>query len=116
MMGMYCCCHQRIGQDGEWECLCEWDGWISNCDYPRERKNKHLPISNPPKDGIYLVRRQTGSADRFEEETEFFFTPKTVACGYTATLHQIHWGGDSDHQPYAWKYLDDLALPQTEHP
>lgn len=100
---MYCCCHQKIRDEGEWKCHCHWEGWTSCCDYPPERKNKHLPISDPPSDGIYLVRRQNGSADRYEVETNFFSTPLTVQCGYIGIPHEINWGGDEDHQPYAWK-------------
>ena len=104
-MGMYCCCDQRIGYNGEWECHCDWEGWINCLDYPSERKNKHVPISDPAKDGVYLVRRQTGSADRYEEEATYFSKPLTVACGYTGKLHEINWSGDEDDQPYAWKEI-----------
>lgn len=103
---MYCCCDAKIGKDGEWKCNCDWEGWKSCCDFPVERKNKNIPICDPPIDGTYLVRRQNGSADRYEEESQFSFLPKIVPCGYTGKLHQINWSGDEDHQPYAWKELD----------
>ena len=102
-MGMYCCCDEKITDC--WQCNCDWNEWISCYDYPPERKNKHVPISLPTSHGTYLVRRQNGSADRYEEEAEFFVNPKTVPCGYTGTFHEIHWAGDRDHQPYAWKEI-----------
>lgn len=104
-MGMYCCCDQRICKEDEWKCHCDWEGWTSNVNFPKERKNKHVPISEPPEDGVYLVRRCNGSADRSEEEANFFSKQKTVPCGYTGKPHEINWSGDEDHQPYAWKPL-----------
>lgn len=49
-MGMYCCCGVKIsGKDyeGKPKCCCDWDGWISTCDYPEERKNETWMFGEP---------------------------------------------------------------------
>jgi hypothetical protein len=112
-MGMYCCCDQKIGDDGEWECLCDWEGWVSTGEFPVERKNKDIPISQPPVSGNYWTRYTTGSADRYEIESYFSVTPlrkdRMEGCWYSKDpLVDVHWS-DWDSEtggPYAWKKKD----------
>ena len=108
-MGMYCCCNQRIKNDGEWECLCDWSGWISTMDFPSERKNKDIPIQEQPlKDGRYLARFSNDSGDRYEVESNFTLKPiSTIDIGYlTKIQHDVHWDEEGfDGIPYAWKEI-----------
>lgn len=113
-MGMYCACGVKIsGPDYECKpkCLCEWDGWISTCDWPPERKNKDTPIQeNPKKSGIYLTRFSTSCGDRIEGELHFSLEPfKTEEGGYFDRFkYDCHWEGESWEEggPYAWKEVD----------
>lgn len=111
-MGMYCCCNLNISgneYEGKPQCTCSWEGWISTCDWPKERKNKHIPISLPSKDGKYLVRIQTESGDRYEDEKYFSLSPKIELGGYFAPLteYELHWEDENWQEgcPYAWKEI-----------
>lgn len=119
-MGMYCCCEWKmtpsyhidmvnkthtiyeVDPDG---CKCDWTGWISRYDWPEERKNKNVPFSEPIKEGKYLVRVQTMCGDRYEDEQYFSKTPRMVRCGYTGKEFIVHWSGNDENQPYAWKEI-----------
>lgn len=107
-MGMYCCCGVKISDD-DYECTCDWDGWISTCDWPPERKNKNIPVSAPSTDGSYLVRYQS-DGDRYEDIKKFSLTPLIEMGGYFAPMvpYEIHWEGMhwEDTQPYAWKEIE----------
>jgi hypothetical protein len=109
-MGMYCCCDRRITRE-EFECLCAWEGWISTCDWPEERKNKDISVGLPTKDGKYLVRVQNGSGDRYEEEKHFSLVPRIEKRGYFGPPreYEIHWEGQSweEGAPYAWKEIKE---------
>jgi hypothetical protein len=106
-MGMYCCCDEKIS-GSEFECKCNWEGWISIFDWPEERKNKSLPIRLPDKDGKYLVRC-TQDGDRYEAEINFTVTPRIVKGSYFDANKetQVHWEEKSwdDESPYAWKEI-----------
>lgn len=105
-MGQYCCCHVKIsGEDyeGKPQCTCDWDGWISLYDYPEDRKNKDIPFCEPVKDGEYLIRYQNQSADRHEKTSYFTLEPRKIYCGFTGRELVVHWSGDDEEQPYAWK-------------
>lgn len=104
-MGMYCCCDQKI-KDG-WKCLCSWKGWNSCYDYPPERRNKNRKIREfPEKEGLYLVRYCSQCADRYEDEQTYSFTPRSIRCGYTGKELIVHWSGNYEEQPYAWKEIN----------
>ncbi len=121
-MGMYCYCGWKmtpshvidmvnktsttyeVDQDG---CTCDWEGWTSLYDWPPERKNKDKTFSEPEKEGKYLVRASTNCGDRYEEVQSFSLTPRTVTCGYTGKEFQVHWSGDEESQPYAWRELKE---------
>lgn len=103
-MGMYCCCGQKIRDD--WKCHCDWEEWISCCDYPEERKNKAIPFSDPEEEDVYLTRSQSACGSRYEEKRGYFKKPKKVQSGYTSKEFEVNWSGDVDEQPYAWKKND----------
>lgn len=86
-------------------CTCDWTGWISRYDWPEERKNKSVPFSEPNKNGKYLVRCQSGCGDRYEEEQYYSSIPRTIKCGYIGKDLIVHWSGDDEGQPYAWKEI-----------
>ncbi len=102
-MGMYCCCDQKIRD--EWECKCDWEGWVSRYDWPEERNNKGISFSEPAKEGQYVVRVQNGSGDRYEDVQTFYLDPRPVICGYTGKKFEVHWSGNDEEQPYAWREL-----------
>lgn len=102
---MHCACDKKMGRDNEWTCECDWKGWLSIVDFPDERKNKNLPFAQPQKDGTYYVRCQSGSADRYEETQEYSTVPRDGRCGYTGKPLKLHWSGDDEGQPYAWRDL-----------
>lgn len=104
-MGMYCCCGNKISRD-DFVCDCDWQGWISIYDWPDERKNKEKPFYLPPKDGKYLVRCANGSGDRYEIESNYFSASKTISSSYDLNPVQVHWEGNDEEQPYAWKELE----------
>jgi len=109
-MGMYCCCERKIRRD-DFECLCDWDGWISIHDWPMERKNKDIPLALPKHDGVYLCRIHSDSGDRYEQERHFSLTPIIITGGYTEKYDfEMHWGEDhwQDESPYAWKKVEDI--------
>jgi hypothetical protein len=117
-MGMYCCCGWKMSgsmyidipndthtyyepdPDG---CTCDWDGWISIHDWPPERKNKEQALGLPSKEGEYLIRCANGCGDRDEYIQTFSVKTRKVRCGYTGKELQVHWSGDDESQPYAWK-------------
>jgi hypothetical protein len=119
-MGMYCACgwkmsgsthidipnktvtHYEPNPDG---CTCDWQDWNSVYDWPEERKNKEKPFCLPSKEGKYLVRYQNQCGDRNEEVQSFSLKTRTVSCGYTGKEFQVHWSGDDESQPYAWREL-----------
>ncbi len=119
-MGMYCCCDWKMTDsihidmvnkkttiyeadpDG---CTCDWNNWNSIYDWPAERKNKDRPLKLPEKEGKYLVRIQTDCGDRYEDESEFKFEKRKERCGYTGREFEVHWSGDLEQQPYAWKEI-----------
>jgi len=119
-MGMYCACDWKMtgslhisisnktstyyeaDPDG---CTCEWDGWNSIFDWPKERKNKDKPFALPKKDGSYYVRCSNGSGDRYEEIQKFSLATRTERCGYTGKEFKVHWSGNDESQPYAWREL-----------
>ncbi len=110
-MGMYCCCGSKIRREGNQYCTCDWDGWISTCDYPDERKNKDTPIQKrPPKSGMYLIRESSDSGDRSEREMYFSETPiKIEEVGFFSPyfLYKFHWEDEEwiTGGPYAWKEI-----------
>lgn len=107
-MGMYCCCDEKISSDN-FVCQCDWEGWISTCDWPEDRKNRDIPFSLPEKDGIYLVRYQDNSGDRHECEKKFSVEPKIVkgGCYGPRVEFKLHWEGEcwEEGKPYAWKEI-----------
>jgi len=121
-MGMYCCCNWKItgsmyidvqnkksiyyecDPDG---CTCDWNEWISICDFPKERKNKEKEFYLPFNDGKYYVRYQNFNGDRCEEIQNFSLKTRTETCGYTGEKIQLHWSGDHESQPYAWRELKE---------
>lgn len=116
-MGMYCCCDVKISGDdyeGKPKCRCDWNGWISTCDFPEDRKNKDTPIQEKPlKSGKYLVRNSTTYGDRYEAEMTFSVEPirvEKVGYFWPQRDYPVHWS-DEDTEvggPYAWKeILDD---------
>ena len=42
-------------------------------------------------------------ADRFEEVQTFSLKTRTIHCGYTGIEQQVHWSGNDEEQPYAWR-------------
>ena len=120
-MGMYCCCDWKMTRSThidmvnktitEYEsdpdgCTCDWKDWISVYDWPQERKNKDKPFGLPKNDGKYLVRFQTNDGDRCECEMEFKIQSRKVCCGYTGKEVEVHWSGNDEEQPYAWKEIN----------
>lgn len=103
-MGMYCCCGQKITIDFE-NCRCDWTNWISIYDWPKERKNKEKSFSLPDKNGKYYVRYQNNSGDRDECIQDFSLITRTEKCGYTGKEFDVHWSGNDESQPYAWREL-----------
>lgn len=119
-MGMYCCCdwkmtgsthidmvnkvctHYEPDPEG---CTCDWTNWTSIYDWPEERKNKDKPLELPLKDGKYYVRVQSQCGDRYEEIQHFSLITRNERCGYTGKELQVHWSGDDQSQPYAWREL-----------
>jgi len=119
-MGMYCACDWKMtgsthidmvnktitnyehDPDG---CKCDWNRWISIYDWPDERKNKEKPFELPLVDGKYYVRCQSYCGDRYEEIQSFSLKTRTEICGYTGKAFQVHWSGDDEGQPYAWKEI-----------
>jgi len=117
-MGMYCACGWKMtgclhidcvkkestyyepDPDG---CTCDWKGWISRYDWPPQRKNKSLDFGEPNEEGSYLVRVQSSCGDRYEEEQNYSKTARKVVCGYTGREFLVHWSGDDESQPYAWR-------------
>lgn len=127
-MGLYCACDWKmtpsvyidcvnktittyeVDQNG---CTCDWDGWISTCAYPDERKNKHVAIQKyPSKSGKYLVRYQTLCGDRYEEVDIYYEIPIKIEKDSRGHEFPIHWekeyfeiydGIGVLHSPYAWK-------------
>jgi hypothetical protein len=91
-------------------CTCDWDNWFSVCDWPEERKNKNIPIQLPKQNGKYYVRVQTCAGDRYEDIQEFSVVPRDAKCGFTGKDLKLHWSGNDEEQPYAWRELrnDDL--------
>lgn len=128
-MGMYCCCgwkmtgsmhidmpnktstYYEADPDG---CTCDWDDWTSIHDWPTERKNKERLFSLPEKDGKYYVRCQSGCGDRYEEVQTFSLKTRTETCGYTGREFEVHWSGDDEGQPYAWRELRDEDQAQSQ--
>ena len=121
-MGRYCCCDWKMSDSmhidmvkGETTiykadpdgCTCDWSDWTSVYDWPPERKNKDKPFGLPEKDGKYLVRCQSGSADRYEEIQTFSLKTRIETCGYTGKKFQVHWSGNDEGQPYAWRELKE---------
>jgi hypothetical protein len=119
-MGMYCACRWKMTGCGVIDmvnktstyyeadpngCTCDWNGWKSIYDWPEERKNKDQPFALPKKDGKYYVRCQSGSGDRYEEVQTFSLKTRTETCGYTGKKFEVHWSGDDESQPYAWREL-----------
>lgn len=103
-MGMYCCCDWKISRSADPNgCKCDWENWSSIYDWPPERKNKDKPFSLPEKDGIYEVRIQNQSGDRFETESTFTIKSRLERCRYTGKEVEVHWSGDPEYQPFAWK-------------
>lgn len=104
-MGMYCCCDEKISS-ADFQCKCEWDGWISTCDWPPERKNKHIPIQMPNEDGIYRTRTQNNSGDRYEEIKWFFKIPFISKGSFVGPPLNVtcHWEGETweEGRPYAY--------------
>ena len=104
-MGMYCVCGVRIDSDpveAYKSCCCSWDGWVSCHDFPEYRGNKKDPCRLPNKEGIYLVRIQSASADRDEFYSKFCKVSRKTRCGYTGIEVEVNWSGDPEQQPYAW--------------
>lgn len=117
-MGQYCCCDWKmtpsshidmvnkvittyeVDPDG---CTCDWTGWYSIFDWPKERKNKDKPICLPEKEGKYTVRKSTDCGDRYESEAIYCKTPRKECCGYTGIEFEVFWDGCLEDQPYAWK-------------
>lgn len=113
-MGMYCCCGQKIRADNEWECLCDWDGWISVYDWPPERKNKKTSLTLPDEEGVYLTRHQDNSGDRYECVKKFNPVPRMEWGGYfEKRQYPIHWEGEcwEEGGPYAWKEISNDETP-----
>ena len=112
-MGMYCCCGMKItcisDEELREKCTCDWERWISIRDWPPWRKNKDLPFAIPCEDGKYLVRYQNDSGDHYEVVQEYTKTPREVDAqwGYTTGKELVHWSGDYEEQPYAWRELHD---------
>lgn len=119
-MGMYCCCDWKMTgstyidmvnkEITEYEpdpdgCTCDWEGWNSIYDWPDERKNKDRSFRLPEKEGKYLVRIQTQCGDRYETESQFNLKTRIERCGYTGKEIEVHWSGDDEEQPYAWKEI-----------
>lgn len=119
-MGMYCCCEWKMtgsthidipnGTTTYYEadpngCTCNWDGWTSRFDWPEERKNKDKPFAQPTKNGKYYVRVQSGCGDRYEEMQTFSTEARKIRCGYTGKELCVHWSGNDESQPYAWREL-----------
>lgn len=106
---MYCCCGKKINCD-QFECLCDWEGWVSTCDFPDERKNKDIPMGLPKKDGNYLTRC-CHCGDRYEEEREFSLIPRIEKGGYFGSdqTFELHWEGETweEGTPYAWKEIEN---------
>jgi hypothetical protein len=118
-MGMYCACGQRINY--EFECLCDWDGWISCADYPPERKNKDIPLQEKPqKSGKYFARYVNSNCDRYECEAYFSLEPirKDIhqACWSEPENIDVHWDPwDSETLgPYAWKPIKENFEKEIE--
>lgn len=115
---MYCCCGWKMTGSMHIDipnktstyyepdpngCTCDWNNWVSRFDWPEERKNKDKLFADPKKEGEYFVRCQNGSGDRYEEIQYFSLKPRMINCGYTGKEFQVHWSGDDESQPYAWK-------------
>jgi hypothetical protein len=121
-MGRNCCCGWRMSgsmhidipnktsiyyeadPDG---CTCHWNEWTSIYDWPEERKNKEKPFALPLKDGKYYVRCQNDSGDRYEEIQTFSLKTRIECCGYTGKEIEVHWSGNDESQPYAWRELKE---------
>lgn len=121
-MGMYCCCDWKMTgsmyidipnrttnyyESDPDRCTCDWNNWVSVYDWPEERKNKHKEFSLPKKDGKYLVRCQSSCGDRYEEIQSFSLKTRIETCGYTGKEFEVHWSGDDERQPYAWRELKE---------
>lgn len=106
---MYCCCDCKIMSDDDWmeRCSCEWKGWISVYDWPPPRKNKDLPFALPADEGKYYTRYQNGAGDHYEEVQEYKKNPRESKCGYTGKKVWLHWSGNDEKQPYAWRNLKE---------
>ncbi len=113
-MGMYCVCDWKLTGDEIEDykgCTCLWYGWVSSLDYPKYRGNKRIPCSLPKVDGVYLVRLQSGSADRYEAYSRFYKIPRKIKCQYLGTEMETHWAGTSEDIPYAW--FDAMTIEGT---
>ena len=108
---MYCVCGWKLTRDDVEDykgCSCSWEGWVSTCDYPKYRGNKHKSISLPSEEVTYLIRIQDSSADRYEAYSKFSFIPRKINCQYTGKEMETHWSGSSEEIPYAW--YDSLRI------
>lgn len=104
-MGMYCVCGWKSTGDEVEDykgCSCSWDGWVSCYDYPKYRGNSREPCRLPEEEGVYLVRIQAGSADKYEAYSRFSKASRKINCQYTGKELETHWSGDSEEDPYAW--------------
>ncbi len=119
-MGMYCACDWKMTPShvidcvnktwttyevDENGCTCDWNEWTSVYDWPPERKNKEKQLGLPLKDGKYYVRVQTMCGDRYEDIQTFSLKTRTETCEYTGKKFEVHWSGDDESQPYAWREL-----------
>ena len=113
-MGMYCNCYVKINDDWEDRCVCDWYGWLSIHDWPPPRKNKHLPFALPAKEGKYLTRYQTDCGDHVTIIQQYKTTPRKVCCGYIGKELLVHWSGNDEQQPYAWRELRKFDYDKFE--
>lgn len=102
-MGMYCACEIKMSghPDGKHGCTCDWEGWVSTCDWPEERKNKETPIQRYPKEpGVYLTRCHNGNFEQLHE-TEHLFSS---GCWlFEALIDEDDLEPWEREIPYAWK-------------
>lgn len=104
-MGMYCCCNCKIMKDWETRCTCDWEGWVNIDDWPPHRKNKSLPFCLPAEEGKYMTRYQNCAGDHYEIVQEYKKIPRKEECVFTGKEEFLHWSGNSEDQPYAWRNI-----------
>lgn len=106
---MYCDCGEKISSS-HFKCICDWTGWNACHDWPKEKPEWVPIIKHPPKDGIYLVRKQSTCGDRYEDEESFSVNPiRYENGGYLQSFeYPVHWEKESwdDDSIYAWKEIE----------